>query len=158
MARFGDGVVVAGRAHAQRVGRPASWPPAVRWVYRAASADTARRQLRRLGAWIEDNGQPNAAGRLPEGLEETAGAAAPAARGMLCTRAATLRQILHPAGHAPGADDTAGLRRRAGREGWPTASFPSRSGRPERRPGTSPSAESAMGPCWRSRIWRPGNQ
>jgi putative transposase len=40
-------------------------------AYRATSADAARRQLRRLVAWLEANGHSDAAARLREGLEET---------------------------------------------------------------------------------------
>jgi putative transposase len=40
-------------------------------AYRAASADAARRQLRRLVGWLEDNGHAAAAASLREGMEET---------------------------------------------------------------------------------------
>jgi putative transposase len=40
-------------------------------AYRAASVDAARRQLRRLEAWLEQNGHADAAASLREGLEET---------------------------------------------------------------------------------------
>jgi len=40
-------------------------------AYGAASADAARRQLRRLVAWLEQNGHEDAAASLREGLEET---------------------------------------------------------------------------------------
>jgi transposase-like protein len=44
---------------------------AVGRAYRAASADAARRHLRRLAAWLEQNGHGEAAASLREGLEET---------------------------------------------------------------------------------------
>jgi transposase-like protein len=40
-------------------------------AYRAASAAAARRQLRDLAAWLEQNGHDAAAASLREGLEET---------------------------------------------------------------------------------------
>jgi putative transposase len=43
----------------------------LRRAYRAASAAAARRQLRALAAWLERNGQADAAASLREGLEET---------------------------------------------------------------------------------------
>jgi transposase-like protein len=43
----------------------------LRRAYRAASAAAARRQLTALAAWLERNGQADAAGSLREGLEET---------------------------------------------------------------------------------------
>mgnify|MGYP000865956469 FL=1 len=39
--------------------------------YRAVGADAARRQLKRVVAWLERNGHEDAAGSLREGLEET---------------------------------------------------------------------------------------
>ena len=44
---------------------------ALRRAYRAASADAARRQLKALAHWLEDNGHVDAAASLREGLEET---------------------------------------------------------------------------------------
>ena len=52
-------------------GRQAYVLAAVGRAYRAASADAARRQLRRLMGWLEDNGHADAAASLREGLEET---------------------------------------------------------------------------------------
>jgi transposase-like protein len=52
-------------------GRQAYVLAAVTRAYRAASADAARRQLRRLVGWLEDNGHADAAASLREGLEET---------------------------------------------------------------------------------------
>ena len=43
----------------------------MRDAYRAASADTARKKLRGLVAWLETNGHEDAAASLREGLEET---------------------------------------------------------------------------------------
>src|SRR5438132_7540008 len=43
----------------------------LRRAYRAATAAAARRQLTALAAWLERNGQADAAGSLREGLEET---------------------------------------------------------------------------------------
>jgi transposase-like protein len=43
----------------------------LRRAYRAASAAAARRQLTGLAAWLERNGQADAAASLREGLEET---------------------------------------------------------------------------------------
>ena len=43
----------------------------LRRAYRAASAAAARRQLGELAAWLERNGQADAAASLREGLEET---------------------------------------------------------------------------------------
>src|SRR5262245_54900782 len=43
----------------------------LRRAYRAASPTAARRQLRGLAAWLERNGQADAAASLREGLEET---------------------------------------------------------------------------------------
>ena len=43
----------------------------MRDAYRAASADTARKKLRGLVAWLESNGHEDAAASLREGLEET---------------------------------------------------------------------------------------
>jgi hypothetical protein len=40
-------------------------------AYRAASAATARRQLRDVAAWLEPNGHDAAAASLREGLKET---------------------------------------------------------------------------------------
>jgi len=44
---------------------------ALRRAYRASSATAARRQLSGLAAWLERNGQADAAASLREGLEET---------------------------------------------------------------------------------------
>lgn len=52
-------------------GRQAYVLAALSRAYRAASADAARRQLRRLVAWLEQNGHSDAAASLREGLEET---------------------------------------------------------------------------------------
>ena len=52
-------------------GRQAYVLAALSRAYRAASADAARRHLRRLGAWLEQNGHDDAAASLREGLEET---------------------------------------------------------------------------------------
>ncbi len=52
-------------------GRQAYVMAALSRAYRAASADAARRQLRRLLAWLEQNGHSDAAASLREGLEET---------------------------------------------------------------------------------------
>ena len=52
-------------------GRQAYVLAALARAYRAASADAARRHLRRLGAWLEQNGHDAAAASLREGLEET---------------------------------------------------------------------------------------
>ena len=52
-------------------GRQAYVQAALTRAYRAASADAARRQLRRLVAWLEANGHSDAAASLREGLEET---------------------------------------------------------------------------------------
>jgi putative transposase len=52
-------------------GRQAYVRAALGRAYRAASADAARRQLRRLAAWLEQNGHGEAAASLREGLEET---------------------------------------------------------------------------------------
>lgn len=43
----------------------------LRRAYRAQSADAARRQLRALASWLEQNGHLDAAGSLREGLDET---------------------------------------------------------------------------------------
>ncbi len=43
----------------------------MREAYRAASAEAARRQLKRVVGWLERNGHEDAAGSLREGLEET---------------------------------------------------------------------------------------
>lgn len=43
----------------------------MREAYRAASADTARKRLRALITWLENNGHEDAAASLREGLEET---------------------------------------------------------------------------------------
>jgi putative transposase len=43
----------------------------MREAYRAAGADSARRQLQRLVAWLERNGHADAAASLREGLNET---------------------------------------------------------------------------------------
>jgi transposase-like protein len=43
----------------------------LRRAYRAASATAARRQLTALAAWLDRNGQADAAASLREGLEET---------------------------------------------------------------------------------------
>jgi putative transposase len=43
----------------------------MREAYRAAGADSARRQLRHLVAWLERNGHADAAASLREGLNET---------------------------------------------------------------------------------------
>jgi transposase-like protein len=52
-------------------GRQAYVRAALGRAYRAASADAARRQLRRLAAWLDQNGHGEAAASLREGLEET---------------------------------------------------------------------------------------
>ena len=52
-------------------GRQAYVLAAVGRAYRAASAEAARRQLRRLVGWLEGNGHAAAAASLREGLEET---------------------------------------------------------------------------------------
>ena len=52
-------------------GRQAYVLAALSRAYRAASAAAARRHLRRLGAWLEQNGHDAAAASLREGLEET---------------------------------------------------------------------------------------
>ncbi|MEX2222745.1 MAG: IS256 family transposase [Candidatus Rokuibacteriota bacterium] len=52
-------------------GRQAYVMAALGRAYRAASADAARRQLRYLAAWLEQNGHDDAAASLREGLEET---------------------------------------------------------------------------------------
>jgi transposase-like protein len=52
-------------------GRQAYVQAALTRAYRAASADAARRQLRHLVAWLEQNGHGDAAASLREGLEET---------------------------------------------------------------------------------------
>jgi putative transposase len=44
---------------------------ALRRAYRASDAVGARRQLQALATWLEDNGHPDAAASLREGLEET---------------------------------------------------------------------------------------
>ena len=51
--------------------RHASVRTALRRAYRASSATAARRQLSGLAAWLERNGQADAAASLREGLEET---------------------------------------------------------------------------------------
>jgi putative transposase len=43
----------------------------MRRAYRAQSAESARRQLRALAGWLEQNGHVDAAGSLREGLDET---------------------------------------------------------------------------------------
>jgi len=44
---------------------------ALREAYRSASADTARKLLRNLVSWLENNGHEDAAASLREGMEET---------------------------------------------------------------------------------------
>jgi transposase-like protein len=43
----------------------------MREAYRAASADSARKKLKALASWLENNGHEDAASSLREGLEET---------------------------------------------------------------------------------------
>lgn len=40
-------------------------------AYRSTKADTARKRLRALASWLDNNGEPDAAASLREGLEET---------------------------------------------------------------------------------------
>lgn len=40
-------------------------------AYRSTKADTARKRLRSLASWLDNNGEPDAAASLREGLEET---------------------------------------------------------------------------------------
>jgi putative transposase len=76
---FGDRAVVQRcQVHKRRnlqallpPGRQAYALAAMGRAYRAASAATARRQLRELAAWLEQNGHDAAAASLREGLEET---------------------------------------------------------------------------------------
>src|SRR5439155_15760504 len=51
--------------------RQASVRAALRRAYQAASVTAARRQLTALAAWLERNGQADAAASVREGLEET---------------------------------------------------------------------------------------